>query len=165
MSQQPTDLEFNLSYEPVRNIQFNVFLDNRVGKLYELLSVFEDKALVVAGLSVIDTSDCAIARVLTSRSELARRLLDRAKLPFNETPVIVVEVPKGHTLSELCRALLSAELSIRYVYPLLVFPHSRSAVAVQCDDPMLAAEILLKKGFVLLGENDLGENLNPGGLE
>jgi hypothetical protein len=70
-----------------------------------------------------------------------------------------------HTLLGLCRALLSAELSIRYVYPLLVMPHGRSAVAVQCDDPTLAIEILLKKGFVLLGENDLGENINPGGLE
>jgi hypothetical protein len=110
MSQQPTDLEFNLSYEPVRNIQFNVFLDNRVGKLYELLSVFEGKALVVAGLSVIDTSDCAIARVLTSRSELARRLLERAQLAYNEAPMIVVEVPADHTLLGLC--LVAIEVSL-----------------------------------------------------
>ncbi len=162
MSQQPTDLEYNLSYEPVRNVQFNIFLDNRVGKLYELLSIFENQALCVAGLCVIDTSDCAIARVLTSRSELARRLLGRAKMAFSESPVIVVEVPPDHTLPGLCRALLSAELSIKYVYPLLVSPHGKNAVAVQCDDHTLAIELLLKKQFVLLGENDLGENLNPG---
>ena len=57
--------------------------------------------------------------MLTSHGDLARRLLQRHQLPFSEVGVLAVELGEGKTLAEMCRALLAAELSIHYAYPLI----------------------------------------------
>jgi hypothetical protein len=147
-----------LSYEPPRNTQFSVFLDNRVGRLLDLVEVFDGQALHVAGLSVVDASDHAVVRIVTSRAELARRLLQRHNMPFSEVEVLVVELLPGQTLTKLCKALVQAELSICYAYPLLGRVHGGSLVALHTDDQVLAGQVLRKKMFLLLAENDLGDN-------
>ena len=145
-------------FEPPRNTQFGVFLDNRVGKLLDLVDVFDGHALTLAGLSVVDSADHAVVRLLTSNSELARRLLQRANMTFSEADVLVVEMGRGKTLAELCRRLLQAELNIHYAYPLLVHPRGQPAIVIHCDDIFLSSQILRRKLFTLLGENDLGDN-------
>ncbi|HEY7089275.1 MAG TPA: hypothetical protein VH518_14355, partial [Tepidisphaeraceae bacterium] len=57
-------------------------------------------------------------------------------------------------IAAICTALLSAEINIHYVYPLLIRPRG-PAIALYVDDPTLAAQILIRKGFVLIGESDL----------
>lgn len=145
-------------YQPPLNIQFSVFLDMRVGRLLELLDTLAGHALSLAALSVVDASDHAVVRVLTSRSELARRVLERHQLPFAEANVLVVELAGEQTLSGLCTALVNAELNIHYTYPLLVRPRGHAAIAVHVDDYILAGQVLRRQMFTLFGENDLGEN-------
>lgn len=146
------------AYEPPQTTQFSVFLDNKVGKLLELVEVFDGQALDLVALSILDTADCAIVRMVTSRADLARRLLKRHELPFSETEILVVELEPGHTLAKMCISLLSAELNIHYAYPLMVRPHGAATIAIHTDDQVLAGQILRRKMFTLLGENDLGEN-------
>jgi len=162
MSQIPVDEITAHGYEPPTNKQFSVFLANRVGRLLELLEIFEGHALELSAMSVVDSADHAVVRILTSRSDLARRILDRKKLPFSEYDVLVVQVDELHTLSMMCAALLGAEINIQYAYPLMVRPHRKSAIALHCEDYVLSGQILRRRGFCLLAENDLGENLNPG---
>jgi hypothetical protein len=54
----------------------------------------------------------------------------------------------------ICTALLSAEINIHYAYPLLRAP-KQPAIALYVDDPTLAAQILIRKQFTLIGESDL----------
>jgi hypothetical protein len=145
-------------YEPPRNVQFAVFLDNRVGKLRELLDIFNGQSLKLAGFSILDSADHAVIRLLTSRSELARRLLEQHQIPYSESDVLVVELTGTQTMKCLCDALLQAELSIHFAYPLLVRPRGKTAIAVHTDDRYLACQILRKRLFTILAENDLGEN-------
>ena len=145
-------------YEPPRNRQFSVFLDNRVGRLLELLEAIEAPNLTLAGLSVLDSTNHAVVRVLTSNSDLARRLLQRKQLAFAETEVLAVELEREHNFARLCTCLLAAELNIHYCYPLLTRPRGVSAVVLYSDDPTLSGQILHKKGFTLLAENDMGDN-------
>lgn len=147
-----------LGYEPPRNTQFSVFLDNRCGKLLELVEIFEGHALHVVALSVIDSADHAVVRLVTSRADLARRLLERHNIPFSEAEILVVELSHDNTLSKLCTSLLSAEINIHYAYPLMVCPHGVPTITLYTDDQLLAGQVLLRKMFTLLGENDLGEN-------
>lgn len=149
-------------YEPPQNTQFSVFLPNKVGRLLELVELFEGQALVVAALSVLDSADHAVVRLLTSRASLARRLLDRGHMSFSECDVLVVELDAVNTLSRICSTLLQAELNIHFAYPLMVRPHGHSALALCCDNYVLAGNLLRRRHFTLLAENDLGENLNPG---
>lgn len=161
MSQAPTAPTLSepaSRYEPVRNTQFSVFLENRVGKMLELLEVFEGQSLTLAALAVSDAADHAVVRVLTSNAALARRLLDRAELPFSEIDVVVVETNRAQTFRDACKALLHAEVNLHYSYPLSVQPRGRPAMVIYTDDNTLAAQLLRRKLFTLLGENDLGDN-------
>lgn len=162
MSQSTISNTIARGYEHPRNIQFSVFIDNRVGQLLELIQVFDGQALSVAGINVIDSADFSVVRMITSRSELAQRLLERAGRTFSQTEVLVVDIDATPRLTELCAALLSVEINIHFAYPLLVRPAGHAAVVLHCDDRILAAEVLLKRRFQLLGENDLGENMTPG---
>ena len=99
-----------------------------------------------------------VIRILTSRSELARRLLDRHNISFSEVSVLAVELSQDKTLTNLCHTLRAAELSIYYAYPLLVWPRGLPVIALHTDDTLLSAQILRRKLFTLLAENDMGEN-------
>jgi len=145
-------------YQPPSNTQFSVFLDMRVGKMLELLEVFEQQSITLAGVSVIDSTDHAVVRLITSRAELARRLLRRHDLPFSEVDVLVVELTDQRTLDDLCVTLLNPELNIHYIYPLMVRPRRHCAMVIHTDDNVMAGQILRRKLFTLLGENDLGDN-------
>jgi len=160
MSNMP--FETAMGYEPPRNVQFSVFLDNRVGKLKELIDIFDGHALTLAALSVMESADHAVVRLITSRCDLARRILQRNHFSFSESDVLVVELNAGHTLSFMGTLLLSAEVSIRYLYPLLSTLRGYPAVVLNTDDQVLAAQLLRRKLFTLLGENDLGDNATPG---
>jgi len=162
MSQVPVSDQIAQGYEPPKNTQFSVFLDNRCGKLLHLLEVFEGHALKVVALNVVDSSDHAVVRILTSRSDLARRLLQRHQLPFSEASVLVIELDSSHTLALMCSSLLSAELNIFFAYPLMVRPHGQPTIALHTDDQLFAGQILRRKLFTLLGENDLGDNATQG---
>jgi hypothetical protein len=66
-----------------------------------------------------------------------------------------VELSKGHTLSSLCVALLAAELSIQFAYPLMLRPNGTPTIALSIEDPTLAGQILRRKEFRIFGEGDL----------
>jgi hypothetical protein len=135
--------------------QFSVFLDNRVGKLHELLRAFDHSAVSLCAISVHDASDHAVVRILTSNAGETRQVLTRHQLPCSEVQLLVVELDKQHTLERLCLYLLGAELNIRFAYPLLECPSHTPTVAVAVDDVTLASQILRRKEFRLLGEADL----------
>jgi len=158
MTQAPIESATTGGYEPPRNTQFSVFLDNRVGKLLVLLDVFEGQSLTLAGFSVLDSANHAVVRVLTSNAELAQRLLARHDLPCSENEVLAVELGDGFGLAKMSKLLLQAELNIDYAYPLLVRPRGLPAVVLACDDPVMAGQILRRHGFTLFAENDMGDN-------
>ena len=162
MSQVPTEETITFGYMPPSNTQFSVFLDNRCGKLLELVEILEGHALELVALSVLDSADHAVVRLVTSNSALASRILRRNNVPFSEAAILVVEFRPDQTLAHLCKTLLSAELNIHYAYPLLVRPHGAPVMAIHCDDLVLAGQLLLRKMFTLLGENDLGDNKTHG---
>lgn len=138
-----------------RNLQFSVFLDNRVGRLLSLVEVFDKQPLTLAGFSILESTGHAVVRVLTSDAALARRLLFRYEYPFAENEVLAVQLDKGHTLACVCEALMSAQVSIDYAYPLMVRPHGAPVLALHAGAIREAAQLLSQRGFTLLGEKDL----------
>lgn len=156
MSQATTGPGTTQSYAPPSVTQFSVFLDNRVGKLLELLKSFDNHPTAqVCALSVQEASDYAVVRIITNASDPTREILRREGLPFSELQLLVVEVSSGHTLSRMCMYLLGAEISVRFAYPLMLKPNGAPTIALAVDDMILAGQILRKKDFKLLGECDL----------
>jgi hypothetical protein len=136
--------------------QFSVFLENRVGQLLEVTRAFSGTKVRIVGLSISDSADCCIIRVILSHPEQGREILELHKLPFAESELILAELPTGpQSLVELCTALLQAEINLHYAYPLIVHPHGRAAVALHVDNNEQASVTLRDKGFDILCEADL----------
>ena len=136
--------------------QFNVFVENRVGNLLSLVRRFETTDIRIVSLTVIDSADCAIIRMVLSDPERALEIFERAKLPVTESDLLVVQLPESsQPLLDICKALLGAEISIHYAYPLLIGPSGRAAVALHVEDHETAANTLSRMGFTLFTENDL----------
>lgn len=143
-------------YAPPTVRQFGVFLDNRVGKLLDLLQAFEESGVVkVRAFSVVDSSDHAVVRIICDNADAARHLLRQRNFSFSEVDLLVVELDENKTLAALCLYLLGAELNIRFAYPVLPSRMVESAVAIAVDDHTFAGQILRRKNFRVLGEEDL----------
>lgn len=155
MSQTPMPPETMQGYGPPSVTQFSVFLDNTVGRLYDLMEALDTSETRVCALNVHEASDHAVVRMITNNSDEARSLLKQARVPFAETDVLVVELSKGHTLTSLCLHLLAAELNIRFAYPLMLRPNGTPTIALSVDDLTLAGQILRRKEYRLFGEFDL----------
>jgi len=140
--------------------QFNVFLANRMGAMLDLVRRFEMTDVRVVSLTVIETADCAIIRLVPSDYERGYEILKQAKLPFTESDLMVVKLPDNdQPLLTITKALLSGEINIHYAYPLLtgVGPMGNTALAMHVDDFENAASTLQNQGFTLFTESDLKE--------
>ncbi|HJT78778.1 MAG TPA: acetolactate synthase [Gemmataceae bacterium] len=136
--------------------QFNVFIPNRVGGLLDVVRRFETTDNRIVSLTVVDSADCAIIRIVLSDPERAREIFDAAKLPVTESDLLVVELPEmAQPVLQICKALLMAEINIHYAYPLLVGPHGRAALALHVEDHETAVNTLSRQGFTILTEGDL----------
>jgi len=152
----PPQTENGAGFELTRIRQFTVFLDNRVGRLHNLLRSFEETAGKICGLSIEESADSSLIRVICSEPDLGREALRSGGFSFSESDLLAVELPRKtrHPLIAICTALLAAEINIHYCYPLLHRPHG-PALALYVEDPTLAAQLLIRKGFTLIGESDL----------
>jgi hypothetical protein len=138
--------------------QFNVFLANRLGAMMNLVRRFESSDVRVVSLTVVDSADCAIIRLVPSDPERAVEILEQAKLPYTESDLLAVQLPDGkQPLMAICKALLAAEINIHYAYPLLgVGPLGNThALALHVEGQDTAAATLAEKGFTILTEGDL----------
>ena len=136
--------------------QFSIFLENRVGRLLEVVRSFSGSKVKIVGLSISDSADCCIVRLILSHPEQGREILELGKVPYAENQLLCAELPIGPTsLTELCVGLLQAEINIHYAYPLIIHPHGRSAVALHVDNIEHAGATLRDKGFEILCEADL----------
>ncbi len=136
--------------------QFNVFVANRLGGLADVIRRFETTDIRIVSLTVVDSADCAIIRLVLSDPERAKEIFEQAKLPHTESDLLVVELPGGHQpILKICKALLSAELNIHYAYPLLVGPHGSSALAIHVEDHETAVNHMTNLGFTIFTEKDL----------
>src|SRR5690606_3124849 len=136
MSQGTTPLETSQGFAPPTVTQFTVFLDNKVGKLYDLEEAFDGSAAQICAINVHEASDHAVVRLITSNATAAASILRRQRLPFSERGVLIVDLCQGDTLSSLCLSLLGAELNIHFAYPLMIRPNGAPTIALAVDDPV-----------------------------
>jgi hypothetical protein len=136
--------------------QFNVFLENRLGALMNVVRRFETTDVRIVSLTVVDSADCAIIRMVLSDPERALEIFEQANLPYTESDLLVVQLPEGdQPLLQICKALLAGEIGINYAYPLLVGPQGSPALALHVENIETAATNLRQSGFVLFSEGDL----------
>ncbi|MBX9654200.1 acetolactate synthase [bacterium] len=136
--------------------QFSIFAPNKVGQLLTLIRLVETARLRVLAMSIVDSAECSIIRLVVTKPENAYELLAHAGYRFCEVDLLVVELPnRDQPILAICSTLLKAEVNIQYGYPLMVRPYGRPALAFYVDDLEVAANILDAEGFIVLTEHDL----------
>src|ERR1700751_3437244 len=75
--------------------QFNLFVENRVGGLLNVVRRFETTDIHIVALTVVDSADCAIIRLVLSDPERAYEIFHLANLPVTESDLLVVGLPDG----------------------------------------------------------------------
>jgi hypothetical protein len=154
MSQPGTRTAEKLHSPLVR--QFSVFLQNKVGALHELTRTLGAASVHICGLSVVDTADSAVIRMVVDDPDHARSAMEDAGIPHSESTLVVVELPQGpEKLAAMLRQLVAAEVNLQYTYSLMVRPHDKACLALHCEDPDYAREVLTKAGYAVLSQHDI----------
>jgi len=139
---------------PVR--QFAVFLPNRPGAFVAILDLLRSSHVVVLGLSVQDSVDNTVVRLVVSDPSTVETLFIEKGIPFNSMDVLVVALREGPEQMPSClRTLLKAETNIHFIYPLLTQPEGFSALVLCVEDNDFGHSMLSKAGFKVLRQEDL----------
>jgi hypothetical protein len=136
-------------------IQFSVFTPNRIGRLNELVKLLGSHNVHVLALTVLDTTDSSIIRVVLDDPEKARDLLQQHGFAFTESALVVVEVTSPEELNRLISALLEAELNINYLYSFIPHPNGKSIVGLSMEDNEVAEQTLRRHQFPVLKQTDI----------
>lgn len=136
--------------------QFVVFLENRVGRLGELMRQVESLDIRVLSMSIDDSVDCANVRLIFNNSDRARERLELSNFMFSESDVVGVELPDDdQPFDAICTALLKVELNIHHASLLRYRREGHSAIAMYVDDVDLATRAFEDAGFRIITEGDL----------
>jgi hypothetical protein len=136
--------------------QFSVFLPNKVGAMLDVVKMLNGHHTHVVALSVSESTDSAIARVIVSDPDGAERLFHENNIAFGVCEVVVVEMREVATqLVKLLATLFMAEVNVHFTYALLTRPRGMAALAVHVDDTECASNVLLGAGFKILSQNEI----------
>ncbi len=136
--------------------QFCVFLENRVGKLSDLMRQVESLDTRVLAMSIVDSVDFAMVRLMFNDSDRAREKLELSGFLFSESDVVGVELPDGDKpFHEVCKTLVNAEINIHHAYPLHYRRQGHGAVALFVDNVDGALNVLNNAGHRVITESDL----------
>ncbi len=139
---------------PVR--QFSVMLPNRVGALAALAKLLRASAIEVIGLSVQDSRDATVARLVVSDPESTEHLFMEKGIPHASCELVVVSLREsGPGLLQCLDTLMIAETNIDFAYALMPSPGGHSMLALHVEDYEFAVAILHQSGFKLMYQDDL----------
>lgn len=141
------------SHDPVK--QFSVFAENRVGRLHDLTALFRQHHVHVIALTVLDTTDSAIVRLIVDDPDRARELMVNNDFPYSEGDVLAVEVTDESQLNGVLAALMEAEINVHYVYSFLKRPEGRGALAIHTEDADVGAQALNTCGYRILTQSEI----------
>jgi hypothetical protein len=122
--------------------QLSVFLENREGRLEEVLDVLAKKGVNIVALSLADTSDYGMLRLIVSDPHKGRAALKEAGI----TAMLTDVVPHATgSLNKAMHQIVDGEVNIEYMY---AFANGADAAAVlKSDDPGRVIDILKGSGF------------------
>lgn len=120
-----------------------------------MVSLLSTHDVHVLALTVLDTTDSAIIRLVVDGPDRARHLLEQHGFPFTESNVVVVELASATELNGLMAAMLEAEVNINYLYSFIPHPDGKSLLALSMEDNEIAEHVLKKHHFRLLKQTDI----------
>ena len=131
--------------------QLSIFLENRAGRLAEVTRILAEAGVNIRALSLADTSDFGILRLIVSDFEKAREKLKANGFTVGRTTVVAVKVddrPGG--LHAILKALQEANINVEYMYAFVQQSGDNAVIIFSFDRTDQAVELLQKKGVPII---------------
>lgn len=145
--------DLSIGRDPVK--QFSVFAENRVGRLNDLSAIFKEHHVHIMAITVLDTTDSAIMRIIVDDPDRARELMVNNDFPYTENEILAVEIGDESKLRAVLAALFEAEINVHYLYSFIKRPGDAAALALHVEDGDVAAHALSRCGFRVLTQHDI----------
>jgi hypothetical protein len=136
--------------------QISIFLENKSGRLAEVMRVLGAAQVNIRALSIADTSDFGILRIIVNDKDKALAALKENNFTVSKTEVIAVEVPDTPGgLSKILDLLDSQKVNVEYMYA-FIERHSENALIIfRFDENDKAIEVLQKAGVTILSSQEI----------
>ena len=129
--------------------QISAFVENRPGRLAEITKILAESDVDMRALSIADTTDFGILRIIVREPEKVAELLKSRRVTVALTDVVAVKLPdKPGSLSLLLELLAENCISVEYLYAFVSRKDTDSAcVVLRANDTQLASKVLTENGY------------------
>ena len=138
--------------------QISVFLENKPGRLAEAVRRLSEAGVNLRALSIADTKDFGIMRIIVSEVEKAKQVLGEYAI-VSETPVVAVKMDdEAGALYHVLRVLEREQINVEYLY---AFTGAKNGayVVLRVDDANHAESVLTQNGVTTLSDRELEQLL------
>jgi hypothetical protein len=131
--------------------QISIFIENKSGRLAKVTRILGDADINIRVLSLADTSDFGILRLIVDNVEKAKSVLKENGFTVNKTEVVAVEVPdRPGGLSNILQFLDNEQINVEYMYAFVERGSGNAVIIFRFDDTDKAIETLLRGSFNIL---------------
>jgi hypothetical protein len=131
--------------------QISVFIENRPGRLAQATSVLGSAGVNIRALSLADTSDFGILRLIVDRTDRAREVLHKEGFTVEKTEVVAVEVPDHPMgLANILKLLEEQQIAVEYLYAFVERNGENAVIIFRFDEIAQAIAALTAGGVKVL---------------
>lgn len=131
--------------------QISIFLENKPGGLEEVTRILKDAGINIRTLSLADTSDFGVLRLIVNDVDRASQVLKEQGFRISRTIVVAVEVPdRPGGLHGLLEVLSKNGINVEYLYAFVERSGEHAVIIFRFDAPDKAIEVLQKNGMTVL---------------
>lgn len=131
--------------------QISIFLENKPGGLEEVTRILKDAQINIRTLSLADTTDFGILRLIVNNVDTASRVLKERGFRFSRTTVVAVEVPdRPGGLHSILEVLSKNGINVEYLYAFVERSGENAVIIFRFDTPDAAIDVLRKNGLTVL---------------
>lgn len=131
--------------------QISIFIENKSGRLAEITRILGEAEINIRALSLADTSDFGILRLIVNDGGKATTVLKEAGFTVNRTEVVAVEVPdRPGGLSAILQALDQEAINVEYMYAFVERCGGNAVIIFRFDETDKAIAALKSRNFNML---------------
>ncbi len=137
--------------------QLSVFIQNRAGKIASIVKSLADENIDIRAISIADTTDFGILRMLVDNIEKAKNTLSKLNCIVSVNEVALIAVPdEPGGLSNMLSLMAESGIDIEYMYSLIQRDHAKAYMVIRASDEEKLLELLKTNNMETLTADRIG---------